>query len=619
MVRPESSRPSAPARSIGVAALVAAACAQAAQTRSPAAGAGELLFTIDAQRTSPISPYIYGLNFAEQGGGGTSTKQGGGIWGSFLPRYTLNRFGGNRLSGHSWETGDSNCGNDCGARFPNDDNLLANVGSSAGVGRSLAPRVDSALAAHAAMLVTVPLIGFVARDASGDQPIPRAPSNHQPATPSAAHWLQALPRDPAGPRAAPDTRDDFTYSDDLARWLQTNYPQADLQYELDNEPDLWFSTHPEIRGTTDGLAVRADNRVGTSFEELIEKTAAHAQAIKAAAPRALLWAGAFATWDGLVALNYPTHEGPPAGYTYYFDRFLEGLRAAGHGARLVDVVDVHWYAQDGSVTNDYLPQTPAVIDAREQAPRSLWDPAYVESSWVAQAMPPGDPLTRGCRGRRCPVQLLPRLQSRIDQFFPGTRLAIGEYWYGRGGDISGAIAEADALGIFGRSGLFAAALWPNGGIWTYSLPAGCNGAFVCTATRAYACALRALDVYRNFDGAGSSFGDTSLAVERSDPAFTDPRAQSERATVYASADAKQPERVVLVAINKTQEEALRTAFHLEHAGPFAKVEVWQMSGSNGGAGGCTGLVRQADLPLSGPASFFATLPAQSISVLVLRR
>src|SRR5204862_240942 len=37
---------------------------------------------------------------------------------------------------------------------------------------------------------------------------------------------------------------------------------------------------------------------------------------------------------------------------------------------------------------------------------------------------------------------------------------FSEYYYGGGADISGAIAQADVLGVFGREGVFAATLWP---------------------------------------------------------------------------------------------------------------------------------------------------------------
>jgi hypothetical protein len=88
-----------------------------------------------------------------------------------------------------------------------------------------------------------------------------------------------------------------------------------------------------------------------------------------------------------------------------------------------------------------------VVAARKQAPRSLWDLAYTENSWIAQFSTNG------------PIRLLPRLEDKIAANYPGTKLSITEYNYGGANHISGGIAQADALGVFGREGLFAATLW----------------------------------------------------------------------------------------------------------------------------------------------------------------
>jgi hypothetical protein len=47
--------------------------------------------------------------------------------------------------------------------------------------------------------------------------------------------------------------------------------------------------------------------------------------------------------------------------------------------------------------------------------------------------------------------------------YPGTKTAITEYNWGALNDITGAIAQADLLGIFGREGLDLATIWspPN--------------------------------------------------------------------------------------------------------------------------------------------------------------
>ena len=51
------------------------------------------------------------------------------------------------------------------------------------------------------------------------------------------------------------------------------------------------------------------------------------------------------------------------------------------------------------------------------------------------------------------------MNSKIAANYPGTKLSFSEYDYGGGGDISGGIAQADVLGIFGAQGVFAATQW----------------------------------------------------------------------------------------------------------------------------------------------------------------
>jgi hypothetical protein len=116
-------------------------------------------------------------------------------------------------------------------------------------------------------------------------------------------------------------------------------------------------------------------------------------------------------------------------------------------------------------------------DTRMQAPRALWDVGFVEPSWVARTEWSNLALTR-------------RLQRLIEQYYPGTRLGISEWNFGGEDDISGAIAVADTLGIFGRERVYSAAYW---GLPEASSPAG-----------------MAFRLYRNYDGRGSAFGDEGL-------------------------------------------------------------------------------------------------------------
>ena len=102
------------------------------------------------------------------------------------------------------------------------------------------------------------------------------------------------------------------------------------------------------------------------------------------------------------------------------------------------------------------------------------------------------------------------------------KISIGEYNYGGDDDISGGIAEADVLGVFGSQGVFSAALWPLNG----------NEPYIAGG----------MAMFRNYDGKGSTFGDISVSVSNPDPTDT---------SLYASDYSTSSARMALVAINKS--------------------------------------------------------------------
>jgi hypothetical protein len=304
-----------------------------------------------------------------------------------------------------------------------------------------------------------------------------------------------------GPYAdSPDVRAKTVYQDEYVAFVERSRKSTlPVFYSLDNEPDLWESTHSRLQ------------RDKLTYAALNEKSIAYARAIKEVAPRALVFGPALSGYYGFTTLS----GAPDRGNRDFIEAYLAAMRKAETegGSRLLDVLDVHWYpeARGGGVRVTRQDASPEVAEARVQAPRSLWDKTYVEQSWIAQKALGGEP-----------VMLLPRLKEKIEKFYPGTRLAITEYNYGAGNDISGGLAEADVLGIFAREGVFAACVWP------YS------------ENEPYIDAARAL--YRNVDGKGMRFGDTLVSASTSDPAWS---------SIYAAVDRGNPGRVTLVVLNKS--------------------------------------------------------------------
>jgi O-glycosyl hydrolase len=82
-------------------------------------------------------------------------------------------------------------------------------------------------------------------------------------------------------------------------------------------------------------------------------------------------------------------------------------------------------------------------------------------------------------------------------------------------------------------------------------------------------------------------------------------------SVYASVDAGNPGRVVVVAINKGT-AARSASIRLTHSTLLSKAEVYTL------AAGSPTPQRQADLAITQPNAFVYTMPARSVTTLVLR-
>lgn len=512
--------------------------------------AADITIRIDSsQRRRPISRFIYGLNAWDA---------------SQRPAHlTLSRSGGNRMTAYNWENNASNAGADY--LNQNDDFLGGGTVPNGAVG----PAIVSARNAGAAILVTLPTIGYVAADKNGGGDVNKS-----------AHYLserfkRSLPRKGAPFSLTPDTRDAFVYQDEYVYFLDQTYPGAfahptrPIFLSLDNEPDLWHLTHARLRGDAVG---RKGTNVG--YAEIVQLTRDYALAAKAVNPAVQVFGPVNYGWQGMANLQDATDGSGRDFLDFFLEQMALAERTDGH--RLLDVLDVHWYPEAqgtnaaGVATRIIGESTdPGVANARQQAPRSLWDPDYIENSWI----------TGCCSGGA--IRLIPRLLDKIARHYPGTRLGITEYNYGAPHHISGAIAQADALGIFGREGVFAAANWRLASSNDFLF-----GAF---------------EIYRNMDGDGGSFGDTSIQATTSNIPGT---------SVYASVDEANDARMVLVAINK-DDRVHTAAIAITHRTELRRARVYTLTAANSHP------QRQSDLTLPGPNALTCTMPPESITTLVL--
>lgn len=487
----------------------------------------------------PISPYIYGTNQGDLTGEAKNL--------------TMTRVGGNRLTAYNWETNYSNAGNDY--LYENDQY----ISTSTVPGDPMKQAVQAASSAGASIIMTVPMAGYVS---STGNPAVQCPSQPTPAQ-IAQNFVPILPKKGSAYVYPPDLTDGKVYADEFVVWLESQFPSAQTDparrifYMLDNEPDLWSSTHSEIHPAQ------------VTYAELVQKSIDFATGIKSVAPKALVFGPVDYGWTGYTSLQ----NAPDASGRDWIDFYLSSMKAAEQtaGKRLVDVLDVHWYpeATGGGVRIIDDGTSAAEVAARLQAPRSLWDPTYVETSWIT-----------GCCSNGA-IQLIPRLMQKIAANYPGTKLSISEYDYGAGPDISGGLAEADVLGVFGVQGLFAASMWEM---------SKTSSAFI----------FGGFALYRNYDGNGGTFGDTSISLTNSDIAS---------ASAYASVFAQNSADVIVVAINKTT--LTKTAgITITHTASLSAADVYVLTSASSTPQKGAGLTAKAT------NAFLYSMPPNSATTLV---
>jgi hypothetical protein len=516
-----------------------------------AAAAPTVTITADTAHTRPISKWIYGINDVL----GYDSQ---GTWNRLLQRstsprnLTFGRYGGNRWTAYNWENNASNAGFDY---FYQSDDFL---GGGTVPGEAVRDPVADLRAHGLAQLITVPMLGYVAADKSG--PVDRDDPNHL-----ATRFKQFVYRKGSAFTATPSTTDANVYADEFIWALRSQFTgdiygdaQAPTFISLDNEPDLWSSTHSEI------------TRTPVNSDTFIQKTIDLTSAIKDTAPNAVIFGPVNYGFMGMY--NWQVEPGFPT-TMWFTDKFLLAMKAASQtaGRRLVDVYDMHWYVDAvvpgttkglGALRGTTLSN--AEIDAIVQNPRSLWDSTYREDSWITRDI------------LNAPLNILNRIQAKIDADWPGTKLAVTEYNTSGDNHIAGTIAQCDYLGIFGQKGIFAANFWPMSGSYPFL--------------------LAGFKMYRDYDGNLGSFGDVCVPTTSSD---------TSKVSSYISKDSTNANRHVIVAINRSF-----TSQDVAYSGINASgtARVYRLQGT------ATTPVFVGEVPAD-LASWVITLPALSVSTI----
>ncbi|MCR4580268.1 MAG: glycoside hydrolase family 44 protein [Treponema sp.] len=423
--------------------------------------ANDITVSLDfAAPKKAISPYIFGIN----------------------DRADLNkvspksiRLGGNRMTAYNWENNKSNAGSDW--KNHTDDYMLSNV-------RPQLKRQPGAAALNVAQdakehnvpytLLTLQMAGYVANK-DGE----KGPKNSL----DGDDWCKVVNRKNADFLLRPDKNDHFVYTDEFLNYLGNKIGKSDSQsgfkaYALDNEPALWSHTHSLIQ------------KDKISAEDLISKSVDLAKTIKDFDPKADVFGPSLFgysaydrlgyDWDLIQSKNFYK-------YDWFIDYYLEKMAEVekSQGVRLLDVLDLHYYTEAkgscGVRTCSHFDNDDC-IKARINAVRSLYDANYKEKSWITDT---------GARH----FPLLPKLQASIDKYYPGTKIAFTEYNFGGGTDISGAIAQADFLGVLAEYEVYFASIW----------------AFDKAEYQ-----FAAINIFTDYDGQGSGFGDSLIKSSSSD-------------------------------------------------------------------------------------------------------
>jgi|GEM_PF-618682 len=509
-----------------------------------------------------ISPFIYGVALGSQAQLADLNA-------------TINRDGGNPASRYNWSVNAANRGMDF---------FFESIGEPTGSGAGARGDdfITSSTAGGAQTTLTIPMIDWVAKLGAG-----RA---------SLASFSKAKygPQKTCGDPFFPDACDGIVFGSNPDQFivndpndantpnsvaLQQGWVQHLLDthgtaangglkyYTLENEPSIWFSSHRDAQPVGPTMKDIGDRLV--SFASMIKSLDPGAQTL---APEEWGYDGYFLSgadqqytkahnFDGV----YPDriNNGGALYYPYLLQRMKSASDAA--GKRLFDVLTVHYYPQSGEFEGN--PETATLQLLRNRSTRSLWDPAYIDESYIKDEADNK-------------VMLIPRLKQWVATYYPGTDIGITEYNWGAENLINGATTQADIMGIIGREG-------------------GVRFAIRWTAPPTNSFVSNAFKMYRNYDGAKSAFGETSVSTTTS--------ANADFLSAFGAVRCADG-AVTLMVVNKDLASA-PLSIDVASFAAGASAQVWQLSGTN--------VIQQKASVAIAQNALSTTVPAQSITLFVI--
>lgn len=494
-----------------------------------------------------ISPNVYGLNFAT---------------GAQLAdlHVTLNRSGGNTTTRYNWQ---QNCAN-----HANDWFYESLEHGPAVAGAETDDFVQETKGSGAEPMVTIPTIGWVAKMGANRARLSSfSIAKYGPQQKNDWEWFPdagngkyangtlITGNDPNDASVLVDSAFMKDWVDHLVSRWGASSANGVRYYILDNEPSIWFGTHRDVKP------------IGPTMQDIYDRMIDYGGAIRAADPNAIIagpeewgWSGYFFSgYDQQWAAAHNQWSNTPDrvanGNWDYLPYLMSRLfhYEMTMGRKVVDVFTIHYYPQSGEYSDDVSSSMQLM---RNRSTRSLWDPSYVDESWIGTQ-----------------VRLIPLLREWIDRYDPGTPIGITEYSWGADAHISGGIAQADVLGILGRERVDLATRWttPDTGTPSYN----------------------AVKMYRSYDGAGGAFGDISVRATAPNP---------DNVSAFAALRTSD-QKLTIMLINK-QSSSAAVLPQIASFTASGNAQRWQMTSA--------GITHPADVA----AGATLTLPAQSVTILV---
>jgi hypothetical protein len=514
-----------------------------------------------AANVHAINPNIYGAAYA-------TTAQLSDL------NLTVNRDGGNASDTYNWQADATNHGSDW---------YFESIASGSGNGQGMDAFVNQSKAGGAQSDLTLDILPYAASLGSGRSDLGSFPVStygpQQAADPYNANFGNGVT---TGGQNITDTNPLLNYvanSPSLQQsWIQHliatfgNSQNGGVSfYTLGNEPGLWNSTHRDI------------HPAGQTNTELLNDIIAYASMIKSIDPSAQIlgpeewgWTNYFIDGADAAASNWGATYSGLAEMPWLLQQLQQYQTQ--HGTRLLDYFTLHYYPQGGEFGNDVSTATELL---RNESTRSLWDPNYVDQSWIAST---------GINGGK--VNLINLMKNWVNTYYPGTKLGITEYNWGAEGNMNGATTQADVWGIFGREGLDLGTRWttPATGSPTYL----------------------AMKLWRNYDGLDSGFGNTSVSATVPNPDQTDAFAATR------SADGA----LTIAVINKNLYDpsnptaTTQVTIDLSNFASAGVAQEWQLAAINPSDQTNASITHLSDIHFTG-TSFTVSVPQESVEMFVL--